>query len=103
MGAETVRDGLHDHIAVLERPEGSRTQPENRQEERRHQVAYNHEGADRRPRVHQAYGGEGPQPCNAQHVVFLVVSFDPTANRMGRIPSSRAMIIPANFEQPVRS
>ena len=67
MGAKTVRDGLHDHIAVLERPEGSRTKPENRQEERRYQVAYDHEGADGRPRVHQAYGGEGPRSCNARH------------------------------------
>lgn len=45
MGEKTVRDGLHDHIAVLERPEGSRMQPEKRQEKRGNKVAYNHEGA----------------------------------------------------------
>ena len=67
MGTKTVRDRLHDHIAVFERPEGIRTQPENRQEEQWHQVAYDHEGAEGRPRVHQAYGGEGPQSCNAEH------------------------------------
>lgn len=59
LGAKTLREGLHDHIPILERTEGRRPQSENRQEERRHKVSHCDVGGYRRPGVHQAYGSKG--------------------------------------------